>query len=77
MPQGEKEACTGEKEDGAMEIDRERGNRAEIPENEKMKKKERPGGTTHRKEERIWTGNFRGRFEWKAPLSILGSEPSL
>lgn len=43
MPWGEKEACIGENEDGAMEIERERGNRGEIPENEKMKKKERGG----------------------------------
>lgn len=60
---------------------RQRGNRGEIPENEKMKKKEKGGGgrkrEIHRKEERIWTGNWRGCFKWKAPPSILGSEPSL
>lgn len=62
-----------------MEIERERGNRGEIPENEKMKEKEgeEEERAPHRKEERIWTGNWRGCFEWKAPLSILGYEPSL
>lgn len=43
MPQGEQEACTGDKEDGAMEIDSERGNRVKLPENENMMKKDRGG----------------------------------